>query len=217
MKWAAVTPRRGERLLLLTYVAVAGYFTAPLLATGHQLGVEDWDVLLFYHASVIKSVYEYGRLPFWNPWYCGGDVLWQNPQVALLSPTYLFALGTSLPLAMKLNIAVHYLAGFAGMHVLLTRGFKLAYLPGVLFLASLFTLAGGPVFHLAVGHATFLPYFYLPWILFCFLRGIEHRTGRYAVAAAAILALAIYNGGIHITFMTAVGLACFSISSAVLR
>jgi len=144
-------------------------------------------------------------------------VLWQNPQVALLSPVYLFSLLVSLALAMKLNIVLHYLLGFLGMHVLLTRALNLSYLPGVLFLSCLFTLAGGPAFHLEVGHATFLSYFYLPWVLFFFLRAIEGGTLRNAVAAAAIIALAIYNGGIQISFMISLALACFSLAARVLR
>ena len=212
-----VLPRsRAERLVLLTYLFLTIYFTAPLLVTGNQLGVEDWDVLLFYHASVIRSAYEYGSLPFWNPWYCGGNVLWQNPQVALLSPVYLLSLAMSLPLAMKVNIFLHYLLGFAGMHVLLTRRFQLSYWPGVFFLSCLVTLAGGPVFHLAVGHATFLPYFYLPWVLFFFLRAIDGGRLRDSVAAAAIIAASIYSGGIHISFMSGVALAWFSFAAAAL-
>ena len=217
MTWPALPSLRGERLLLLAYVGLTLYFTAPLLATGSQLGVEDWDVLLFYHASVIKSVVEYGRLPFWNPWYCGGTVLWQNPQVALLSPTYLFSLVVSLPMAMKLNIVADYLVGFLGMHVLLTRALKLRYLPGVLFLSCVFTLAGGPVFHLAVGHATFLPYFHLPWVLFFFISAMESGRLRYAVATAGVVAVAIYNGGIHISFMISLALVCFSLGAALFR
>jgi hypothetical protein len=203
--------------LLLVYVAMTAYFTAPLLSTGDSLGVEDWDALLFYHASVLKSVLEYGRPPFWNPWYCGGNVLWQNPQVALLSPVYALSLAVSLPLAMKINIFIHYLIGFAGLHVLATRAFRLTYLPAVFFLSCLFTLAGGLVFHLAAGHATFLPYFYLPWVLFFFLRALEGAPLRNAVGAAAIVAVSIYNGGIHISFMNGVALACFACVAAALR
>jgi hypothetical protein len=212
-----LVPARAERYLFAAYGVLALYFTAPLLATGSQLGVEDWDVLLLYHASVFRSVYEYGALPFWNPWYCGGNVLWQNPQVALLSPVYLLSLAVSLPMAMKLNIVLHYLVGFAGMHVLLTRTFRLSFPPAVLFLNCLFTLAGGPVFHLAAGHATFLPYFFLPWLLFFFLTAIETGRWRYAIAAAAVLALAIYNGGIHISFMASLALAVFAGCAAALR
>ena len=198
------------------YLATSVYFTFPLLASGARLGVSDWDAILFHHASVMKSVYEYGQWPFWNPWFCGGNVLWQNPQVALLTPVYVFALALPLATAMKLNILLHYLVGFAGMHLLLTRVFKLTFLPAIFFLAATFTLAGGAAFHLVVGHATFLPYFYLPWILLGFLSALATGALRYAVGAGALLALSIYAGGIHVTFMAAVGLGCFSLISALL-
>ena len=117
---------------------------------------------------------------------------------------------------MKLNILLHYLVGFAGMHVLLTRMFKLSFAPAVFFLAATFALAGGPALHFVVGHATFLPYFYLPWILFFFVSALDTGALRFAVAAAAVIALCIFAGGIHITFMTAVGLGCFSMVAATL-
>ena len=112
-------PDRTDRICFGSYVALSLYFTWPLLASGARLGISDWDPILFQHASVIRSVYEYGGMPFWNPWFCGGDVLWQNPQAPLLTPAYLFALAMPLAVAMKLNILVHYLTGFAGMHLLL--------------------------------------------------------------------------------------------------
>ena len=207
---------RAKWLLLASYVAISVYFTYPLVASGARLGISDWDAILFQHASVFKSVYEYGAMPFWNPWYCGGNVLWQNPQAALLTPVYLFALAAPLAVAMKLNILVHYLVGFMGMHLLLTRTFKLARAAAVFFLAVTFTLAGGPALHLVVGHATFLPYFYLPWMLFFFLSTLETGALRFAVAAAAVIALCIYAGGIHVAFMAAVGLGCFSVAAATL-
>ena len=198
------------------YLATSVYFTFPLLASGARLGVSDWDPILFHHASVMKSVYEYGQWPFWNPWFCGGNVLWQNPQVALLTPVYVFALVLPLAAAMKLNILLHYLVGFAGMHLLLTRVFKLTFFPAVFFLSATFTLAGGPAFHLVVGHATFLPYFYLPWLLLCFLAALRTGALRFAIGVGAVLALSICAGGIHVTFMAAVGLGCFSLIAAVL-
>jgi hypothetical protein len=210
-------PDRTAWIYVGCYAALSLYFTWPWLASGARLGISDWDPILFQHASVIKSVYEYGGMPFWNPWYCGGDVLWQNPQAPLLTPTYLFALAVPLAVAMKLNILVHYGAGFAGMHLLLTRIFRLSYAPAVLFLASTFTLAGGAAFHLVVGHATFLPYFYLPWTLFFFLSALETGAMRFVVGTAASIAVGIYAGGTHVVFMTAVGLGGFTIALATLR
>lgn len=206
-----------SRAWIVLYAVLALYFTSPLLSTGNQLGAEDWDALLFYHASVFKSVYEYGRLPFWNPWYCGGNVLWQNPQVPLLSPVYLLSVAMSLPLAMKLTITLHYFIGLVGTHLLVTRGLRLRYWPAVLFLSCLFTLAGGPVFHLWAGHATFLPYFYLPWILLFFLRAVDSGALSYTVAAGAVIAVAIFNGGIYVTFMFAVALGVLAALLALFR
>ncbi len=126
----------------LAYVALTLYFTWPVLASGDALGIGDWDALLFQHAAVFRSVYEYGQPPFWNPWYCGGNVLWQNPQ------------------------------------------------------------------------APFLPYFYLPWLLLATIRLFQTGGWRYSVVAAAWVALALWNGGLHLTFMSAVALACFTVAVA---
>jgi len=210
-------PDRTDRICFGSYLALSLYFTWPLLASGARLGISDWDPILFQHASVIRSVYEYGAMPFWNPWFCGGDVLWQNPQAPLLTPTYLFALAVPLAVAMKLNILLHYLAGFTGMHLLLTRSFRIASAPAVIFLAATFTLAGGAAFHLIVGHATFLPYFYLPWMLFFFLAALDTGALRHAAAAAATIALGIYAGGTHLVFMAAVGLGFFALTMSARR
>src|SRR5215212_7215402 len=92
----------------LVYAAIVAWYCAPLFASPNGLGLLDWDQHLFYYGSVMKTVVEYGQLPFWNPWYCGGNVLWQNPQIPLLSPALPLARVMSLPRAMKINIALHY-------------------------------------------------------------------------------------------------------------
>lgn len=209
--------RRRAALFLLTYAGLAVYFTYPLLASGDRLGISDWDALLFQHAAVMRSGFEYGQLPFWNPWYCGGNVLWQNPQTPLISPAYLLAPFVSMALAMKISVTLHYLAGFAGMHLLVTRVMRLTWYPAVVFIASLFVLAGGPALHLVVGHATFLPYFYLPVFLFLLIRAIESTDLRMAFGAGAVLALSIYMGGLYVAFMAGLSAGCFALVAALSR
>ena len=199
----------------IVYAGLSVYFTLPFLLSGDRLGIVDWDAMLFQHASVIRSVYEHGQAPFWNPWYCGGHVLWQNPQSPLLSPAYLLFPFMSLALAMKVVVLGHYLLGFAGIHRLLTRAIGLTWRPAVVFLSSMFVLAGAPALHLIVGHTTFLPYFYLPWLLLLWIRAIETGSLRAIAGAAGILAFAIYAGGLHMVFMAAVALTCFSLTAAV--
>jgi hypothetical protein len=113
--------RRRSVVIGAFYFALSAAFAAPLFAVPNGTGWQDWDVHLFLHGAVLKNLVEYGQLPFWNPWYCGGNVLLQNPQVPLLSPVYALAAVVSLPLAMKINIVVHYWLGLAGMHVVLAR------------------------------------------------------------------------------------------------
>ena len=199
------------------YLALSGFFAWPLFAMPNATGWRDWDYHLFLHGAVLKNVVEYGQLPFWNPWYCGGNVLLQNPQVAFLSPVYPLAALMSLPLAMKASIVIHYWLGLVGMHVLLTRITGVKFLPAVVFLASAFTLSGAPAMHVAVGHANFLPAFYLPFLLYFFCLALETGAVKHAAIAGAILAIMVWNGGLHIVPMTAVVVGAIGLVSSLGR
>ena len=201
-------------LLCGLYGVLSVVFCAPLFEHPTALGVNDWDQHLFYYGAVLKNIVEYGQAPFWNPWYCGGNVLWQNPQVGLLSPVYPLALVVPLQLAMKINIALHYWVGFLGMHVLLMRVVGLRFVPAVIFLATLVTAAGAPAIHVAVGHSVFLPGFYLPALLYFLFRAVTTGVIKDALIAAAILALMVFNGGVHILPMAFASVGCFAALTA---
>ena len=199
------------------YAALSVVFCWPLFAEPNALGVHDWDQHLFYYGAVLKNVIEYGQAPFWSPWYCGGNVLWQNPQVGLLSPVYPLAMLMPLQLAMKVNIVLHYFVGFTGMHWLLTRGVGLTFLPAVVYLATLFTASGAFAIHLAVGHSVFLPGFYLPFQLAFVIRAFQTGSVRSILAAAALLALMVVNGGVHILPMAFAAIGVLALAAAALR
>ena len=201
-------------LLCAFYGVLSVVFCTPLFEHPNGLGVNDWDQHLFYYGAVLKNVVEYGQAPFWNPWYCGGNVLWQNPQVGLLSPVYPLALVVPLQLAMKINIVAHYWVGFIGMHVLLTRVVGLTFVPAVIFLATLVTAAGAPAIHVAVGHSVFLPGFYLPAMLYFLFRAFTTGAIKDALLAAAILALMVFNGGVHILPMAFASVGFFAVLAA---
>ena len=207
-------PRQRALLFVALYGVLSVVFCAALFEHPNRLGVNDWDQHLFYYGAVLKNVVEYGQAPFWNPWYCGGNVLWQNPQVGLLSPVYPLALVVPLQLAMKINIVLHYWAGFIGMHVLLTRVVGLTFVPAVVFLATLVTAAGAPAIHVAVGHSVFLPGFYLPAMLYFLFRAFTTGAIKDALLAAAILALMVFNGGVHILPMALASVGFFAALAA---
>ena len=192
-------------------------FCAPLLTNPQALGTNDWDQHLFYYGVVLKNIVEYGQMPFWNPWYCGGNVMWQNPQVALLSPVYPLTAIMSLQLAMKVNIVLHYWIGFLGMHVLLTRVIGVTFLPAVIYLATLVTASGAPAIHLRVGHSVFLPGFYLPLQLYFFFKAFKTGEWKYILLSASTLALMVFNGGTHILPMSLAALGSFSVFAAIGR
>ncbi|MDP2318136.1 MAG: hypothetical protein Q8O42_02195 [Acidobacteriota bacterium] len=204
-----------SRLAVVALYGVASYaFCSPLFAQPTALGVYDWDQHLFYYGAVLKNVVEYGQMPFWNPWYCGGNVLWQNPQIALLSPVYPLTAFMPLALAMKVNILLHYWMGFIGMHLLLSRVVGLRSLPLVFFLATVFTASGGPAIHLLVGHSVFLPAFYLPFVVYFFLRSVQTGTVRGSLLAAIPIAMMVYNGGTHILPMAIAVVGMLAVVSA---
>jgi hypothetical protein len=196
------------------YAALSLLICAPLFEQPNGVGHFDWDQHLFYYASVLKSVIEYAQWPFWNPWYCGGNVLWQNPQVALLSPAYPLALVLSLPLAMKVNIVLHYWIGFIGMHLVLRRMVHVRSMPLVIYLSCVFVAGGALALHVAEGHSTMLPAFYLPLQLFWFCRAMSGGTIRDALLAAAVAALTVINGGLHIVPVMIVGFGTLALVAA---
>ena len=192
-------------------------FCLPLFEQPLALGANDWDQHLFYYGVVLKNAVEYGQPPFWNPWYCGGNVMWQNPQIALLSPVYPLALVMPLQLAMKINIVLHYWIGFAGMHLLLTRVFGLTFLPAVIYVATLVTAAGAPAIHLRVGHSVFLPGFYLPLQLYFFFKAFKTGEWKDVLLAAITMAVMVFNGGTHILPMSVAALGTFAIVASIAR
>ena len=180
----------------VAYLALSLVFCWPLFAQPFAGGNGDWDQHTFYYASVLRSLAD-GQLPAWNPWYCGGNVLWQNPQVSVISPVYLLAWAMPLALAMKVNVVLHYLAGFLGMHLLLKRIVGLTSPAVIIYCASLFVLSGGLALHTRTGHVNFLPIFLLPLLLYCFFQLTAGHI-RSVLAGGAILAFAIFNGGSHV-------------------
>ena len=199
------------------YALFALYFCWPLFEHPQGLGANDWDQHLFYYGVVLKNVIEYGQMPYWNPWYCGGNVMWQNPQIALLSPVYPLTAMMSLQLAMKINIVLHYWLGFAGMHLLLTRIIGLTFLPAVIYLATLVTAAGAPAIHLRAGHSVFLPGFYLPLQLYFFFSAFKTGEWKYVLLASITMALMVFNGGTHILPMSVAALGSFAVFAAIGR
>ncbi len=165
-------------------------------------GAGDWDQHTLFYAAVMRNA-AFGDLPFWNPWYCGGNVLWANPQTSLVSPVYLLALVMPITLAMKINVLAHYVAGCIGMHLVVRRIIGVKSFAVVVYLVSLFVFSGAIALHLAAGHTIYLPVLLLPLLVYCFWQAAEGRP-RSALLGAAVVGFSILNGGSHVLPLAAV-------------
>ena len=205
--------QRGTLLTAGFYVALSASFCWPLFAQPLANAHGDWDQHIFYYASVLKNA-AFGDLPFWNPWYCGGNVLWANPQVSLVSPVYPLALVMPLTLAMKFNVLVHYLVGCLGMHLVIQRIIGVKSLAATVFLVSLFVFSGAMALHVMAGHTVYLPVFLLPLVVYCFWQAAAGDV-RSLLIGSAVIGFAILNGGMHVVPLFVVLLGVLGVGALV--
>jgi hypothetical protein len=148
-----------------------------------------------YYGSVLVDVIPPRAVAFLEPLVLRRQRAVAEPQVALLSPVYPLTSLMSLALAMKVNILLHYWAGFIGMHLILTRILGLSFADRRLSRLGLHA-AGSLALHLNAEHSVFLPAFYLP-LLLSFLRSLKTESVRDALLAGAVLALSSITGAAH--------------------
>jgi len=171
-------------------------FGYPALADLTALGSgNDWDQHLLYHWAPFVSVTQYGELPLWNPWACGGTPLLANPQTRFLSPFFLLHLAVGPVAGLHLELVLH-------LAILAAGGYFLGKTLGLRFLgcsatALVFLGTSAHYLHLGMGHSWMMSYAYLPWILAFVLRAIESSRLWPAFVAGALLALVILEGGIY--------------------
>jgi len=195
----------------LLFLLVCLVIIVPLLGEPGNLGVDDWDQHTFYSAVPRDTILRYHQLPFWNPYYCGGNVLLANAQARFASPSFLLVLLFGTLPGIKLEIALHLLLGLWGTY-LFARTLRLgpisACLPALVFMV-------GGVFpaHLSKGHTWIMAYAYLPWMMFFFER--SRKQLRFVSASAVCLALMILDGGTYAFPHALFVLALYAVACAV--
>ncbi len=174
----------------------------PLLSTAAALNdFRDSQVLFQYEESARKTVAEFGQIPWWNPYYCGGLYGLGTPQSRFASPTLLLTLVFGTARAEALTALAFLLIGLEGtFRYLRSRGARGL---GALLAAPAFALSG--VFACApfLGWTNFYGFELLPWALLGVRRALRGRTAGLALAAAAV-AWMVGFGGTYAVPLTAV-------------
>jgi hypothetical protein len=197
-------PRLGEWLVVgaVALVVSVGY-CSPLFATWSNWGISDWDVHLALHAVPELTVTEYGQFPLWNPYACGGMVMFANPLTRVLSPFFPLHLLFGFLAAIKLEIVAHLAVGLFGTYLLARDVLRSRV--GAAMSATVFMLNGTYTHTLTMGMVPFMCLAYLPWTVLGFVRSAARPI--YLWLAGAGLALLFFEGGAYLVAITLLGLA----------
>lgn len=168
-------------LLSLVY-----YF--PILNSGDNLGIQDWDQNFAWTEANRISLLEYHQFPLWNPYKCGGTVQFANPQVPVISLQTLFALAMGTLRGIKISIVFHGVIGFIGFYYL-ARQIKLSYL-GSTLAAMIFSFSGITGSFLSTGMVVFTSFAYTPFILIAYNKSME--KARWGILSGTLFALSFY-------------------------
>ena len=185
-------------------VAVALAFVSPAVvqcsASGCQLVLDrpsetddTRQFLMMWEVSRV-SLRDFGQLPSWNPYHCGGVVHYLDPQVPFPGPLFflLFLLVPAVA-AIKLWNVAHLVAGALSARALAKDSG--ADPPSQVLAAVLMVAPGGVAEHLGGGQLWYSPFLLLPCAIWAHRRAI--RDARYAVLCAAIFALMVLEGGVY--------------------
>lgn len=179
---------------LLLFACLAFIFVLPILLSGKNIGIQDWDQQLAYLESARISVINYGQFPFWNPYHCGGMPNFANPQSNIISITFLLVLLFGTLTGVKISIFIHYVITLLGFF-LLSKHFKLTN-SSSLVASIIFAFSGVLSSALGVGMLSFIAISYIPFVLLFFLRAIEKKGNikLNIILSSVFLALCFYTG-----------------------
>ena len=165
---------------------------------------DDWRHFSMLWEAARVALSDFHQFPSWNPYHCGGLVLYQHPESPFPGPLFLltyFWLPTAV--AMKVWILAHLICGTLGARALVAdRGGDAAE---QLLGAAVMAACGFFAEHIGGGHLSFTPFLYLPLILWAFRRGL--RDVRYSVVVAGLFAVTVLEGGTYPAPLMAVALA----------
>jgi hypothetical protein len=182
------TPLRLSLFLLLAWICAL-----PVIAQAAGMNkFHDAQFLSAYERHARWTVLQFGQLPFWDPYSCGGMYGLAAPQTRYTSPLFLFSLTLGVDRASALFAVLWPAFAMEGM-------FRYARSWGAsaraaLLCAPLFPLSGFFATAWYVGWVQFLSFCGLPWILVG-LRGALRGSRPHAYLCGVSCLLTVGFGG----------------------
>src|SRR6185369_3526405 len=176
----------------------------------NRLGsTSDWRYFGEAWEAARVALTDFHQFPSWNPYHCGGLVLFQDPQSPFPGPMFLLTFWW-LPTgaAIKVWILSHLLVGALGARALIKdRGGNSAE---QILGAAIMAACGFVAWHTGGGHLSFTPFLFFPLVLWGFRRSL--RDARWGVLVAGLFALSFYEGATYPVPLMLIGLGVEVIS-----
>ncbi|QSQ11481.1 hypothetical protein [Myxococcus landrumensis] len=162
--------RAAHRAASLTGVRLALFGALALAACWHSLsqagGLNDFrdsHLLDSYEDASTRSVTDYGQLPLWNPWSCGGQYALGSPQTRSFAPTLVLSSLVGARRAEPLLLWTFLVLGMEGFFRYARR--RVGSALGALGGAPLFGLISFTALSWSIGWLNFAGFLLLPWLL----------------------------------------------------
>ncbi len=189
---------------LTVWMGLATLFMWSGLSKPYLLGSNfDW-YLFTHHLEVARRTFvEYGQLPVWNPYYCGGVPELGNLQASAVAPVNLLMAPFGTMPGMKLGLWLFWVLGQEGTYQYArhhgVRGI------GGLVAAAAFAFSGRFASPVVNGHPMFFGFLFMPWIFLGLEKGV--RSWWWGVLGGLFMGWVFAKGGAVPTPMISVLLA----------
>jgi len=153
---------------------------------------KDWGQFAYYTRFIQASIWQFGKFPIHNPWFCGGIDYLANPQNRLFSPLVLYEIFLPPQLAQLCILMTLSFLGLWGTYAFL-RSFQIKESSSIVG-AILFINCNWFAFHFTEGHGPFSSFQLIPLMLFLGRYILERRN---FLAFTSILAFMLVSGEIY--------------------
>ncbi len=189
-----VSTSKRHWLPALTSFVAAALLWSPAFFRIDATGFGDWQYFHHMWETGRVCLERYGEFALWDPFHCGGVTLFGNPQNQLFSPFFWLSFVVGTTIAIKLAVVTYAAVGLWGAYLLALHEYALRPV-GAATASVVFSASGFFAWHIAGGHAGFLPFYLAPLLLLCWRRSPGDL--RYSVATAGLLVLTVLKGGVY--------------------
>ena len=176
-------------------ILVSLLFSIGVLSCPSCIGAGDWDAFTAQATAAHRAVFEFGQLPLWNPYHCGGASLVDNFQARVFAPSFGLTLLFGPFMGNRIWWLVILALGIEG-----SRRFAASIGAGRwgAWLCALAVCCNGSIaLHVAAGHLGLVTIVLLPWVLLG-LKSSLLSGNRGWVSAALWSAVILLEGGLQV-------------------